>query len=170
MLTSASDSSSKTVDELVSAFVKAVKTARDEAGKGGQTDRLVAEFDALAGPERDQVAQALTQLWDAFNERFNGVQGFLCAEFSDRDAYVKQLERAGERMARHSNGVAARYHRATTLMLAYIRAVLQQQSLEARLMEAVYRGRVLARERPPIQSSDKVVRLVSPDPALYLMA
>jgi hypothetical protein len=55
-------------------------------------------------------------------------------------------------------------------MLAYVRAVLQQQSLEARLIEAVHRARVLVRERPPAQSNDKVIRLVSPEPAFYVTA
>jgi hypothetical protein len=170
MLPLAPETSTRAVDDLVSAFMTAVKSARDEEGEGGHVRRLLAEFDALAGGERDQVVQTLTQLWDAFNERYGGMQGFLAADFSSRHAYVKQLERAGERMARYRVGPAGHYFHATALMLAYVRAVLQQQSLEARLIEAVHRARVLVRERPPAQSNDKVIRLVSPEPAFYVTA
>jgi hypothetical protein len=163
MLTLASDKSNNPVEDLVSALecaLNAVKSTRwstrTEDVEDGKARRLVAEFDALAGLQRDQVAHALTQLWDAFNERFDGVQGFLSGEFADRHAYVKQLERAGERMAPHRNGVAAHYYLATALMLAYVKAILQQQSLGSRVIEAVHRTRVLARENPNTHSSETI--------------
>jgi hypothetical protein len=166
MLTLVSDASSKPVDDLVSAFVQALNAVsssptRTEDAEGGLVRRVVAEFDALGGPERDLVAQALTQLWDAFNERFDGLHGFLCAEFSERYAYVKQLERAGERMARYRHCAAAHYYQSTVLMLAYLRALLQQQSLGSRVIEAVHRGRVLAREGPRLQDPERVRRVPS---------
>jgi hypothetical protein len=177
MLTLACSTSSNPVDDLVSALecaLNAVKsttwsTRTEDVEEGGKTRRLVAEFDALAGIQRDQVAHALTQLWDAFNERFQGVQGFLSREFADHHVYVKQLERAGERMAPHRHGAAAHYYLATALMLAYVKAVLQQQSLGSRVIEAVHRARVLARESPNTHRSETITDvplLAAPGPDL----
>lgn len=169
MLTLVLDASSNPVDDLAAALERALNAVKSSGSAGqseeredGQGRRLVAEFDALAGSERDQVAQALTQLWDAFNERFGGLQGFLSAEFADRDDYVKQLERAAERMASGRHCAAARYYQATALMLAYIRAVSQQQSLGSRVIEAVHRGRVLSREGLPMQNAETIRQLPSP--------
>jgi hypothetical protein len=178
MLTLACDTSSNPVDDLVSALECALNTVKstrwstrtEDVEEEGKARRLVAEFDALAGIQRDQVAHALTQLWDAFNERFHGVQGFLSGEFADRHAYVKQLERAGERMAPYRDGAAAHYYLATALMLTYVKAVLQQQSLGSRVIEAVQRARVLAREGPNAHSRQTikdVPLLAAPRPDSY---
>jgi hypothetical protein len=161
MLTLASGASSKPIDDVVSAFDRALNTVKSswrtaDEGEDGYARRLVAEFDGLGGPERDLVAQALTQLWDAFNERFGGLQGFLSAEFDDRQAYMTQLERARERMTPYRNGGASHFYQSTALMLAYVKAVLQQQSVESRLLEAVHRGRTLSRERQRSETTQKI--------------
>ena len=166
MLTLASGASGKPIDDVVSAFDRALSTVKSswrspDEGEDGQARRLVAQFDGLAGPERDQVAQALTQLWDAFSERFGGLQGFLSAEFCDREAYVSQLERAQERMTPYRHGGAAHFYQSTALMLAYVRAVLQQQSLESRVLEAVHRGRTLSRERQRAQTTQRIRQVTS---------
>ena len=152
------DASNKVVENLVSAFVHtlhAVKSSEylTRAKHGEEHVRsIVVAFDALDGAERDRVAQVLTQLWDAFAERFDGISGFLSARFPERDAYLKQLDVACERMACHRHW-APHYHQATVMMLAYVKAITHQQSLESRVAEAVQRGRVLSREapQPPLQ-------------------
>ncbi|HEX2727184.1 MAG TPA: hypothetical protein VHN20_15300 [Beijerinckiaceae bacterium] len=166
MLTLASGASSKPIDDVVSAFDRALNTVKSswrstDESEDGQARRLISDFDGLGGPERDMVAQALTQLWDAFNERFGGLQGFLSAEFSDREAYVTQLERARERMTPYRNGGAAHFYQATALMLAYVRAVLQQQSVESRVLEAVHRGRTLSRERQRSETAQRIRQVTS---------
>ena len=166
MLTVASGASGKPIDDVVSAFDRALNAVKSswrstDEGEGGQARRLISEFDGLGGPERDLVAQALTQLWDAFNERFGGLQGFLAAEFSDREAYVTQIERAHGRMTPYRNGGAAHFYQATALMLAYIRAVLQQQSVESRVLEAVHRGRTLWRERHRGETAQRIRQVTS---------
>src|SRR5687767_1621598 len=133
MLTLASGASGKPLDGVVSPFDRALSTVKSswrstDGGEDVDARRLIAHFDGLAGAERDHAPQAVTQLWDAFSERFGGLQGFLSAEFCDREAYVSQLERAHERMTPYRHGGAAHFYQSTALMLAYVRAVLQQQS------------------------------------------
>ena len=161
MLTLVPDAPSQAVDDLVSAFERAldaVKSTQIDA-MDGSVRMLIAELDALGGQERDQVAHAVTQLWDAFNDRFDGLAGFLAAQFHERYAYVKQLERACERMAPYRYSAAAHYYRSTVLMLAYMKAVSQQQSLGSRVVEAVHRGRVLSREGSPAQGAETVMQV-----------
>ena len=168
MLTLVSDVSSNPVEDLVSAFERALDAVKSNGGtrseEAGESiaRRIIVDFDALNGPERDQVAQAVTQLWDAFNERFDGLHGFLASEFHERYTYVKQLERAAERMAPYRFCSAAHYYRSTVLMLTYIKTILQQQSLGSRVVEAVHRGRVLSREVPSAQNAERMMQAPSP--------
>jgi hypothetical protein len=176
MLALVSDPSGNAVNDLVSAFVQALNavtsnnTARSEEGEDSLVRRVIVEFDALGGSERDQVAQALTQLWDSFNERFDGLHGFLSADFADRYDYVRQLEKAGERMARYRHCAAAHYYQSTVLMLAYVRALLQQQSLGSRVIEAVHRGRILSREGPLTEVNERIRHVPAPLQAETLLA
>ena len=149
-----SSDASGNVADLVSSFVQALyavgqaePTTVNQSGE--DVRQLVLEFDGLPGVERDRVAGAITRLWDAFYARFDGLPGFLSAGYSERYAYLEQLESARERMACSRQGAASHYHTATAMMLAYVKAVIRQQTLEARLSEAVQRGRLLARELPP---------------------
>jgi len=151
MLAFSFDSSTKVVEDLVSAFVQAlhaVKPSECTTPRSHDEDvrQLVSEFDELPGVERDRVAGAVTLLWDAFYERFDGLAGFLSAEYPERHAYLRELEVARERMACNRHSAAAHYYQATAMMLSYVKAVMQQQSLEARVSEAVQRGRLLLRE------------------------
>ncbi len=160
MLALSCDTSNKVVEDLVSAFVQALHAVKSSEctppnSYGEDVRQLVSEFDGLPGAERDRVAGAITLLWDAFYERFDGLSGFLAAEYHDRHAYLKELEVAQERMARNRKGAAAHYYHATAMMLSYVKAIIQQQSLEARVSEAVQRGRVLLRERLPADRATK---------------
>ena len=63
MLTLASGASSKPIDDVVSAFDRALNTVKSswrttDESEDGQARRLVAEFDGLAGPERDPTQAA----------------------------------------------------------------------------------------------------------------
>jgi hypothetical protein len=149
-----SQKNSDTITSMVAVFVQALHavqpsaTTQDDHGEGVQ--QLVSDFDNLAGVKRDLVARAMTRLWDSFYDHFDGLQGFLAAEYPERYAYLEQLEVARERMARNGHGAAAHYQQATALMVAYLESAIQQQSLQARVAESAQRGRVLSRERPPI--------------------
>src|SRR5215213_2619677 len=164
------DASNKVVENLVSAFVHTLHAVKSSeylarATHGEEHVRsIVVAFDELDGAERDRVAQVLTQLWDAFAERFDGISGFLSARFPERDAYLKQLDVASERMACHRHW-APHYHQATVLMLAYVKVITQQQSLESRVAEAVQRGRVLSREAPQPPLQQRQIGQAEPDGA-----
>ena len=59
-------------------------------------------------------------------------------------------------MTPYRNGGASHFYQSTALMLAYVKAVLQQQSVESRLLEAVHRGRTLSRERQRSETTQKI--------------
>jgi hypothetical protein len=169
-----SDTSTNVAD-LVSSFVQAlyaVGRAEPTTGSPSAEDvrQLVLEFDGLPGVERDRVAGAITRLWDAFDERFDGLPGFLSAGYPERYAYLEQLEVARGRMAYSRHGAAAHYHTATAMMLAYVKSVMRQQTLESRVSEAVQRGRLLARELPPPLRDMKPQIAEGAPPVLSLVA
>jgi hypothetical protein len=64
-------------------------------------------------------------------------------------------------MTPYRNGGAAHFYQATALMLAYVRAVLQQQSVESRVLEAVHRGRTLSRERQRSDTAQRIRQVTS---------
>jgi hypothetical protein len=163
------------VADLVSSFVQALyAVGRAEPTtlnpSGEDVRQLVLEFDGLPGIERDRVAGAITRLWDAFYARFDGLSGFLSAGYPERHAYLEQLESARKRMACSRQGAAAHYYTATAMMLAYVKAVIRQQTLEARVSEAVQRGRLLARELPPIMRDVKPQIAEAAPPVLSLVS
>jgi hypothetical protein len=169
-----SDASSDVAD-LVSSFVQALyavgQAEPTRVNQSGEDVRqLVLEFDGLPGVERDRVAGAITRLWDAFYARFDGLPGFLSAGYPERSAYLEQLESARERMVCSRQGAAAHYYTATAMMLAYVKAVIRQQTLEARLSEAVQRGRLLARELPPTVRDVKPQIAEAAPPVLSLVS
>jgi hypothetical protein len=145
-------------DNLIAALERTLDALRSSGGEPAHEERppvddvssLVIDFDSLAGTERDLAAHALTQLLDAFTDRFGGLQGFLSAGYCERREYLDQLERASARMSRCSYGGSGHYYRATALLLSFLRSTLQQHSLGSRLLEALHRGRALSLEGPGV--------------------
>jgi hypothetical protein len=120
---------------------------------------ILAEFEGLDGPARDRAGRDLLQLWDAFSERFDGLEGYLAAHALEKNAYIAHLKGATERIAPQRLSAAGHYHHTAMLMLAYITALSHQVPsqmvlvLAARAGEAMDRARTLSRERSAVQQN-----------------
>jgi hypothetical protein len=81
---------------------------------------LITEFDALDLARRDDVARATTMLWNAFAERFGGVDGFIAASETDQAAYVAGLDQAWRRMWSGRGSAKGHYVFAAALVARYL--------------------------------------------------
>jgi hypothetical protein len=88
----------------------------------------IAEIRDFTPEQRAAVARGLAMLWDAFLDRFNGLDGFLEADSADRAAYVQELRSAVERMNQSENLLRSRYSRAPGLMSAYLASLVRRDS------------------------------------------
>lgn len=74
---------------------------------------------ALAPDRRAKVALALAMLWQAFGQRFDGLDGFLAADRKTQDRYIEDLEALGWRIQRARDTAQAHYLIAVEAMAAY---------------------------------------------------
>lgn len=112
---------------------------------------LVTEFDALDLARRDDVARATTMLWNAFADRFGGVDGFLAAGEADQAAYVAGLDQAWRRMWSGRGSAKGHYVFAAALVARYLghwrdggEGTALTRELGKRVVSLIERGRKLA--------------------------
>jgi hypothetical protein len=137
---------------------------REEA----ETIELTEFLDRLGAVEKDEVAKDLTLLWDAFEQQFGGLDGFLAAGEQQKSEYFGRLAGSAGRLTMSRHPRAVRYARSAALMLAYLKAFTRAQpstadvALGSRIAGAIQSGRSMGDSKPaPHDTATPPVKLRS---------
>jgi hypothetical protein len=117
-------------------------------------DSMLRDFDKLGTDRQEEVARDLAQLWDAFVEHFNGIEGFFNGNEERRKDYMQRVETAARRMSNAKGSEKGHYFFATALLAHYLRTLSEgaagnsEQRMANRIVTMIERGRELLPPKP----------------------
>jgi hypothetical protein len=94
-------------------------TTSDQEGEARLRD-LLTEIDQLNAEQRAGAARGLAMLWEAFEGRFGGLDGFLGADAAQRGSYIAELRSAAAKMDQSEALARSRYALSPRLMTSYL--------------------------------------------------
>lgn len=111
---------------------------------------LLREFDGLQRSEKDEIAGALSRLWESFGNQFGGMDGFVTASEDRKSEYVTRLREAERQFASHTHATGRHLYFAVAMMVEYLLSwqdgtpTSDARELGVRVVQLIDRGRQVA--------------------------
>lgn len=126
---------------------------RPQAAAEGAPSRiavLLGEFDGLQRSEKNEVAGALSRLWESFGNQFGGMDGFVTASGERKSEYVARLRDAERQFSAHTHAAGRHLYFAVAMMVEYLLSwqdgtpTSDARELGVRVVQLIDRGRQVA--------------------------
>jgi hypothetical protein len=118
----------KVLRKIASKVSARVARAVPQADVATDVNDIAARLDRLDAVQLAELGTALAALWDALNEQFDGIDGFLSAAATEQSAYLTRLREVEVRTAAMRDSPKGHYHYAVALMVRYVTGWMTRSS------------------------------------------
>jgi hypothetical protein len=94
-------------------------------------ERMRIELERFSEEQRVGVARGLALLWEAFVGQYGGLDGFSRLDGEQRQAYLGELQRAGDAMTANEALVRSRYAISPAVIVLYVETLAAQDKSES---------------------------------------